>query len=341
MSKSRFIRYFYISTSLTIVFSIVSVLLISNITPLTVFYCILISAMYCFGFSMGSALLSDILDNKFDWIKETKKRVAIGTISNIIYLSLIIILIDIFIIEIIEKGNLSDLLLPYRIWKNVLMFIIAVGISTFYHAKSFMIEWKSSIMRQKELEKENIASQYEALKSQTDPHFFFNSLNILSSLIDEDPKLSKKFIKELANIYRYILEQRNNEICIINDELNFIEKYIFLQKIRFENGIVLNVNVDTETRKNKTISLALQIIFENIFKHNQISENKPININISVENEYLIIENNINRKRKNVISNKFGIENIKDRYKFFSDKEVIIEHLFDSFIVKLPILSNK
>ena len=335
------IKYLRAPILLTIIFSILSIFVFNTtVTPLTVFYCILISAMYSFGLGLGSGYLAGILDKYYNWIEDTRRRVIIGSIINIVYLLIIIISVDIFIIKLLEHRDLNALLSASRIWKNVLIFFISAAISTFYHAKSFMTYWKASVIRQKELEKENIASQYEALKSQTDPHFFFNSLNSLSSLIEEDKELSQKFIKELANIYRYILEQKDNELSLISDELTFIEKYIFLQKIRIENGVTLNVNVDNNVKNKKTISLALQILFENIFKHNSISEDTPIVINIKSEADYIIVENNINPKRTKTISNKIGLENIKARYSFFTDEDVIIENTKDSFAVKLPLITS-
>jgi len=340
--QQKILKNLWMTSKLTIAFSLVSVLVFTNkITPLNVFYTTLVSAMYCFGLSFGSGFLADLLDHYLDWTTKTRERIIYGSIANIIYIALVIIAIDIFIIKILENRDISALYQNVRIWKNLFIFIISLGISTFFHAKAFMTELKASLIKQKELEKENIKAQYEALKSQTDPHFFFNSLNSLSSLIDEDKKLSQQFIKELANIYRYILEQKDRETSSIADELNFIDKYVFLQKIRFEDGVSLNINVDNDILEKQTISLALQIVFENIFKHNAISDETPIVINITSENGYLLISNNVNPKRTKVSSNKIGLENIKARYSFFTDKKVIIEHTSEQFTIKLPLLTRK
>lgn len=327
-------------TILTIIFSIVSsVVFCPQINLINIFLCTLVSAIYCFGFGLGSKILADILDSKFDWLEQTNLRLIVGFIANTIFLLIVVIGVDIFIIKVLNKGDISLLLSANRIWKNFIIFTVAAAISTIFHAKSFMIHWKNSIIKQKELEKENISSQYSALKSQTDPHFFFNSLNTLSSLIEEKPKTAEKFVQELASIYRYILEQKNQEISLISEEITFIKRYLFLQKIRFENGISFNIELTEDVKNKYTISLALQIIFENIFKHNIISEDKPITIEIKNTEEYLIITNNINPKSNKEISNKIGVNNIISRYQFFTDKKIIIEKEIN-YSIHLPLLSK-
>lgn len=326
--------------TLTITFSVVSVIVFpQKLSFISISLYTLVSAIYCFGFGLGSKILADILDTKFDWIEQTNKRVTIGFIANTIFLLIIVLGVDIFIIKILNKGDLSILFSTNRIWKNFIIFTIAATISTIFHAKSFMLHWKRSIIKQKELEKENISSQYSALKNQTDPHFFFNSLNTLASLIEEEPKTAEKFVQELANIYRYILDQKDKEISLISEEITFIKRYLFLQKIRFEDGITFKINITEDIKDKYTINLALQIIFENIFKHNIISEDKPIKIEIRNTKEYLIISNNINSKGKKSLSNKIGIENITSRYKFFTDKKVIIEK-DSNYSIHLPLLSK-
>lgn len=300
----------------------------------------LISAMYWFFMAFGSSLISSLLELKFDWIKHTSKRMIWSTIINSIYIIIAVISIDIFIIKVFENADINLLFSSNHIWKNIFIILFSILITSMYYASFFMKYWRLAIIRQEELEKENMATRYEALKAQTDPHFFFNSLNVLSSLVDEDKEMAQKFIKELANIYRYVLEQKDNEMSTISEEISFIEKYVFLQKIRFENGIFLNINISDDDLNKKTISLALQILFENIFKHNAISEEFPIYINISSRDNYLIVENNINNKRTKPLSNKIGLENIKARYSFFTEEKVIIEHTEDFFRVKLPLLRS-
>jgi sensor histidine kinase YesM len=341
--RKEIIRSLWMTIKLVLVMSAFIFIggLIAGASYYSILSSIFISSIYCFAMSWGNGIISSLLEHKFDWIKHTSKRMIWGSILSIVYIIIATLLIDLFVINYYNSGGYELLLTASHLWKNLIIILVASVITIFFYAKYFMKYWKISVIKYQEMEKENIASQYEALKSQTDPHFFFNSLNVLSSLIEEDKDLSQKFIKELANIYRYILEQKDNELSLISEEIKFINKYVFLQKIRFENGISLNIDLDEKVLKQSTISLALQILFENIFKHNAISEEMPISITIKAENDFLIVENTINPMRKGVFSNKIGLNSLKARYSFFTDEEVIIEQDDKTFRAKIPLLTNK
>ena len=326
---------------LTLIFTVISsIAMLPNFSLVRIGYAFLISGMYSFGIGTGCGLISDFLNWKWDWITQTRKRLLTGIVSTIIYTTTIVLLVNYYRMVIVQ-GHAADKFFTFPlIWEHLFYIILSLGIAAFYHAKAFMQELKHSINQQNQLEKENIASQYEALKNQTDPHFFFNSLNVLSSLVDENPETAQHFIGNLSNIYRYILEQKNKELVSIEDELGFADKYIFLQKIRFEEGIHFDTDISYDQLKQNTIPLALQILLENIFKHNSISEEKPIYIKIFTEDNYLVISNNVNKKAIFQDSSRIGLDNIKARYKHFSENPVVIVNDDKQFTVKLPLISN-
>lgn len=302
----------------------------------------LISIFYCFFLGFGNSILALILDFKFDWIEETSKRLFYTILLSILYISIVCIGIDLLTIYFLDDANFHKIITIKHIAKNSIIIAISIALSAFFHAMGFMQEWKISIQEKEELKKQNIVSQYEALKNQIDPHFFFNSLNTLSALIDEDKILSQKYIKNLSNIYRYVLDNNEDEISTVEDEIEFCKKYIFLQEIRFENCIKLKIDVDNTFINNKFIlSLSLQIIIENIFKHNIISEEGPITIRISNTDKHLEISNNIFLKDKAIHSNKLGLNNIKSRYKFFTNENIIITEDKNIFSIKIPLLTRE
>jgi len=190
------------------------------------------------------------------------------------------------------------------------------------------------------LKKDNIQAQYEAIKNQVNPHFLFNSLNVLSNLVHIDQLLAEQFIDQLAKVYRYVLEQKSNELVFIKTEIDFVNSYFFLLKIRFEDKIMLNIDLKEEILNYHTIPLALQILLENAFKHNTYSTSNRLIIDIySEDDQYLVVRNTLQPKEVlSEQSTKIGQTNIINRYKFISQKPV--RFLWDDkyYYAKIPIV---
>jgi LytS/YehU family sensor histidine kinase len=202
----------------------------------------------------------------------------------------------------------------------------------------FFKNWKEAAVQQEKLKREQLALQYETLKSQVNPHFLFNNLNSLTSLISTNPEKAIDFVKKLSEVYRYVLDQKDHELVALETELKFLESYIFLQKIRFETN--LDVQIDVQARNFKVIPLSVQILVENAIKHNEISDKNPLSIRIfSTDDDYLIVENRLQKKAGSEGSGS-GIQNIKDRYEFFTDKKVIISENTEKFLVSIPLLTE-
>ena len=164
-------------------------------------------------------------------------------------------------------------------------------------------------------------AKYESLKSQVSPHFLFNSLNALTNLVYEDQDKAAKFIKQLSEVYRYVLDTRDKEVVSMEEEKNFLNSYLFLQQIRFGDKLKLEVNLD-ETR-SRIAPLVLQMLVENAIKHNVISEENPLHINIYVKDGFIVVENNLQKKSVMLDESPgIGLDNIAKRYEFLSDKKV-------------------
>jgi hypothetical protein len=221
---------------------------------------------------------------------------------------------------------------------------IALLISAFLHAKGFMEELKKTskkeVVEQKLIAK-SANAQFESLKNQLDPHFLFNSLNVLSSLIDENPRQAQKFTASKSKIYRYVLEQKDKELVTVEDELEFAKTYCELLKTRFEDSVDFIFDVKKEDYRRFVVPLSLQLLLENCIKHNFATSSKPLIIKIYSENDTLCIENNLQVREQIKESSGIGLANIVQRYSLLTKKNVFIEKSEDYFKVKLPVLSAK
>lgn len=190
------------------------------------------------------------------------------------------------------------------------------------------------------LEKESVQAQFAALKNQVSPHFLFNSLSILSSLVQVDADLSEKFIDRLSRAYRYILEQKDNELVTLKTELEFIESYVFLLKIRFEAKFDVTINVpDSLLTRYKIAPLTLQLLVENTVKHNQMSSENPLRVSIRAEGDELVVENGLQPRTQTDDSTGVGLQNIVNRYALLTPRKVWIGPLEGMFVVKIPLLA--
>ena len=204
---------------------------------------------------------------------------------------------------------------------------------------SFYINWQRSQLKAKKLETDLANYRYESLKKQVNPHFLFNSLNVLADLVHEDADLSEKYIHQLSKIYRYVLESAKRQTVPLMDEAQFIASYAFLLDIRF--GKKVSINIDLHPAPNEfIIPVSLQTLVENAVKHNQATKQNPLKISITQNNHKIVVENNLQIKNKGVDSSRTGLENLKQQYALVSDEPILIEQREDCFRVTLPVLDS-
>ncbi|WP_052307610.1 histidine kinase [Belliella baltica] len=214
---------------------------------------------------------------------------------------------------------------------------IEVIIITIFIARSWLFEWKIAAIEAEKLKSENIASQYQSLKDQLNPHFLFNSLNVLSNLVYESADKSAEFIQQLSRIYRYVLDVQDEELVSLEMEIDFALNYLSLQKIRFEQSLEFHIDV-FESKEWSIPPLSLQLLLENAIKHNVTSVTKPLKIWIGIENQKLIVKNNIQPKLNKKANSGIGLNNITKRYNLLSETSPEITQTEKEFIVKLPLL---
>ncbi len=229
----------------------------------------------------------------------------------------------------------------YKSWWFITLlctaFIAAVYFMYRYrlHQQQQVIELKSKTQL---LEKEKAIVLYESLKQQLNPHFLFNSLTSLSGLIETDQKLAGRFLEQMSKLYRYILKSSDNETVPLKDEIAFVKLFIGLQKTRFKDGLEVNINVPDEYLHHKIAPVTLQNMVENAIKHNIIDAASPLVINMFVEDEYLVIKNNLQKKNVVETSNKQGLENLRSLYGYLTGRPVIVEEDEKYFSIKIPLV---
>lgn len=219
--------------------------------------------------------------------------------------------------------------------------LIVLLISAIYESIYLYHNWKRTLLEAEQLRREQVESQLEGLKSQVNPHFLFNSLNTLSYLIPEDENRAVQFVQKLSRVYRYILEMRDKKLVSLADELRFLQSYTFLVKERFAENLQVNIEVPAALHERRIVPLALQLLMENAIKHNVISQAQPMCIRIYAEGGQLCVVNSLQRKRQLFASTGLGLENIKNRYRYFTEERVRVEERDGQFLVCLPLLEGQ
>jgi hypothetical protein len=288
--------------------------------------------------AIGITRISSWLDKKHPWLENPLKRLVLQVLLTLGFSLLVIFIAVVVIISMNQDTNFMDSAFESGLFmiKTAVIFLTLSLLITY--AITFFVNWNKSVVMQEQMKREQLALQYETLKSQVNPHFLFNSLNAVTSLISTDPDKAILFVKKLSEVFRYVLEQKDNEIITLDTELQFLDSYIFLQKIRF--GENLTVNIDVSDRKLLIVPLSLQLLIENAIKHNVISKEHPLTINItSKEGNYLVVSNNLKKKRA-LTSNNLGLENIRSRYQFFTTNPLIVTESESEFRVEIPLIEK-
>lgn len=295
--------------------------------------------MYGLSLYFANAIIFIYLDKVFN-TTYTLKRIVIGFLSSFLVSIFVIFLLRIFEDVLIRNMTFSEYIqnesISNYVVSSVLTFVVTLAFHTFYFYRAY----NENKVKEQKIIASSASAQFESLKNQIDPHFLFNSLNVLSSLIEENPDAAQKFTTSLSKVYRYVLEQKDKELVSVEEELRFAKTYMNLLKMRFENSITFELP-EFENDEAKVVPLSLQLLLENCIKHNIVSEQKPLHIKIYIDNNELIIENN--KQIKEVLQDRkgVGLQNIVNRYAILTKRNVIIQESETVFKVKLPILTKQ
>ena len=290
-------------------------------------------------FWKGNQYLSEYIDMKISWLEAPGRRFWVGFTVMVIYtMTAAAMIYTVYyvgymgrdFITVWSSGLAGNLIFPVI----TTMFIMSI-----LFGRRFFISWRQAAINLEKLKSEQLASQYETLKSQVNPHFLFNSLNVLTSLVHQDPDTAVKFIKKLSEVYRFVLDSRKQEVIDLATELKFVEDYLFLQKIRFGANLRFDIKVPKESMGKLVPPLSLQMLTENAIKHNEVSAEFPLDIQITAEGDRVTVSNTLRPKKTREVSPGTGLDNIRDRYEFLSGKKVVVDESNGKFEVRLPLLT--
>lgn len=220
----------------------------------------------------------------------------------------------------------------------LLYFLTTLVLNLVYFGILYFYNWKKDLINLGGAQREQAIVKYDSLKNQLNPHFLFNALTSLNSLIFENQQLASDFLQQLSKVYRYVLQNKEKETVPLATEINFIGHYISLLKIRFDTAIDFNIRLDEEIKEREIVPITLQILIENAVKHNIVSVNCPLYVTISSNGPYLIVENSINKKMQVETSNRQGLENLKEFYHYLSNLPIEIVETQNLFTVKIPLI---
>ena len=274
------------------------------------------------------------LDDYLPYEKSIPKRIAVQ-----IGIGVIASLIIRFLIYEFGEPKLPiqlDRLFLASTW--VLYILTGSVINTIFITRYFIKSWKESIVLAERLEKEKSQVQFDNLKNQLNPHFLFNALTSLNSLIFENQELASKFLQHLSKVYRYVLQNKDKNFVSLGTELEFINNYIFLAETRFGKALMVKITIDEQNRDRAIVPVTLQTLVENALKHNIAEINRPLTIRAYIENDYLVVVNNLQKRAIVETSNKMGLDNLKSLYRFLTDKPLIVEASDEWFKVKVPLI---
>ncbi len=288
----------------------------------------------------GNIYIDNYLNKIVPWQKSVKKRIAIQAPMSISYTT-ITIFISLFLFNKIVCQYPQKQQDEFRTIALIIGLMTSIIILTIDISSQFLANWKKSLTEIEKHKTKTSQVQLQNLKNQINPHFLFNNLSVLSSLVYNDQDKAVDFINQLSKVYRYILENRESELATIESEMTFINSYIFLLQIRFDKNIQFNIEIDSEKKQCLIPPMSLQLLIENAIKHNEISTDHPLTITIKTKNEQIEISNNLQLRTNQEPSSKTGIQNIIDRYTYFTKREIEIIQDEKSFIVKIPILKEK
>lgn len=308
-------------------FSCTSCLLDWNKYALVTFF----NSMMWISMWLGNGMLASYLSRKISWVKFPMKRLVVGILVTVSYtVSIAIIIVKCWEWSLgFEFNSYNDFI--------IISLLITFFISLFLHGREFLLQWKLSAVDAERYQKESMQATYESLKSQVNPHFLFNSLNALTNLVYEDQDKAVKFIKQLSEVYRYVLDTRDKEVVTLSEELKFVESYKYLQRIRF--GDKLHISLTIQNEMFQLAPLALQMLLENAIKHNEISEEHPLMIKVYQQGNTLVVENTLHKRIHTAEdSSRIGLDNIRKRYQFLTDQPVKVKETISQFSVSIPLL---
>ncbi|MGE5354325.1 MAG: sensor histidine kinase [Acidobacteriota bacterium] len=286
------------------------------------------------------------LEGRWKWEESPLKRlslqIGLNTVHSFLLMFVIIsgysFMLSLLLPEAVRKAQVSG---AYPVIKNLVYVFIAIFLlyQVAYISFYFFRQWSHALVEKERLEKENISSQLQALQAQVNPHFLFNSLSSLVSLIEADKDLAIQFVQELSDVYRYLLQQKSERLVKVCDELKFINSFIYLHKARCGESLKAEIEIDGKFASYLIPPQTLQILAENAIKHNIISQSRPLTIKVYTDGDReIVVENNLQKKISTQKHTGLGLENITERYRLLGRRNIKVEDAGGIFRVRVPMI---
>jgi two-component system LytT family sensor kinase len=288
----------------------------------------------------GNLRIDHWMNLKFRWVESPGRRVIVHLPIIILYSGLIIYVSMLFFnkyVCVLPAANKE----AFMITSIILGIMISLIILPIEIGTQFFGHWKNSLIEVEKYKTESLQAQLQNLKNQINPHFLFNNMSVLSSLVYKDQDKAVDFINQLSKVYRYLLDNKDHELITLEEELAFIESYTYLLQIRFDTNIKFEIDIKKNKLQQLLPPMALQILLENAIKHNEISKAMPLTVHIKTIDGTLEVSNNLQLRTQSEASSKTGLKNINERYKYFTNKTVDVIEDNHSFKVRIPLLHSK
>ena len=300
-----------------------------------------ITFIFSFVLTWVNSSFHNYATRKYSWESQPVRRLWFGAIGSVILTVLAFGLVRWFVEVIIYGQSFEAFLASESIVNYVVALVITLIVSLFIHAFYFWKALQDTKIKEQKIIAGTASAKFDALKNQLDPHFLFNSLNVLTSLIEEDPQQAQKFTTALSKVYRYVLEQKNKDLVPVDEELDFARTYVKLLTMRFEDGIRFEIPGNASNPEARIVPLSLQLLLENAVKHNVVTSAKPLSIRVFEKNGNLVVQNNLQEKSVVKRSSGVGLRNIQQRYSILSKRQVHIKKTASDFSVELPMLTKQ
>jgi sensor histidine kinase YesM len=296
----------------------------------------LYTILLAFVIYQGTRYLHFTLRTYFDWLNKPVQKVIALLLTIPFYTIPVSVLMLVGWYNLFMGGVINWVVIK----TTSLIILIAVFFLVHVYETVFLVkQTENDQLKKEQLERSRAEAELEALKNQIDPHFIFNSLNTLSYLIEDKPVRARQFNDNLADVYRYILQNKKRDLVLLREEVVFLQDYFSLLKIRFENAVQLNMKIDEQELDQYLVPpISLQILMENAIKHNEFSDKTPLIMTLGWKEGELIFHNDVRRKSLRKPSSKIGLQNLNERYRLITKQEITIREEDNKFTVCLPIL---
>lgn len=289
---------------------------------------------------LGNRYIMIYSRRRYPLFNEVRRRLIFQSTLMLVYTVIANLILGKLTEDVFRQERVNITMVDILIHSNSAAIFCTIMIIAIYESIFFIHQLKHSVEEAEQLKRESLKAELNALKTQVNPHFLFNNLNTLSSVIPENPKLAVDFVQQLSKLYRHILEVKDEQSILLKDELEVMKAYAFLLQTRFGNNLEVAIDIPDEKLDKRIVPLSLQILMENAIKHNIVSSDKPLKIELTAPDGRLVVRNNLQKKHQIFESTGIGLTNIRNRYKLIGNGQVDVDESSSDFIVSIPLIEN-